>query len=114
MATEDGKKENLVTIPLCWMHLEEAGYAGELPREIIIAAGYAPHVRPRREEKRAKAENPLFVARLWVVEACHSWFNRFRKLTRRHEKNGPCTGHVYEIHDQGGNEGTSHKNAVSA
>jgi Transposase DDE domain. len=64
----------------------DAGYAGELPREILIAAGYEPHVRPRSEEKRAKAENPLFVARRWVVEACHSWFNRFRKLTIRYEK----------------------------
>ncbi|MDR3319999.1 MAG: transposase [Desulfovibrio sp.] len=23
---------------------------------------------------------------VWVVEACHSWFNRFRKLTIRYEK----------------------------
>jgi hypothetical protein len=31
-------------------------------------------------------ENALFKARRWVVEACHSWFNRFRKLTIRCEK----------------------------
>lgn len=64
----------------------DAGYAGESPREIMIAAGYEPHVRPRGEEKREKVENPLFKARRWVVEACHSWFNRFRKLTIRYEK----------------------------
>jgi hypothetical protein len=49
-------------------------------------AGYVPHVRPRGEEQREKMENALFKARRWVVEACHSWFNRFRKLTIRYEK----------------------------
>jgi transposase len=48
--------------------------------------GYIPHVRPRGEEKREKATNPLFQACCWVVEACHSWFNRFRKLVIRYEK----------------------------
>ncbi|MDL2216264.1 IS5 family transposase [Desulfovibrio sp. OttesenSCG-928-M14] len=64
----------------------DAGYAGDGPRKTMIAAGYAPHVRPRGEEKREKEANPLFKARRWVVEACHSWFNRFRKLTIRYEK----------------------------
>jgi hypothetical protein len=27
-----------------------------------------------------------FKARRWVVEVCHSWFNRFRKLLVRYEK----------------------------
>jgi len=35
---------------------------------------------------REKLENPYFKARRWGVEACHSWFNRFRKLTIRYEK----------------------------
>lgn len=64
----------------------DAGYAGDGPRKAMIAAGYAPHVRPRGEEKREKEANPLFKARRWVVEACHSWFNRFRKLAIRYEK----------------------------
>jgi transposase len=64
----------------------DAGYSGEAPRETIEAAGYEPHVRPRGEEKREKMKNPGFKARRWVVEACHSWFNRFRKLTIRYEK----------------------------
>ena len=33
-----------------------------------------------------KKHNPLFVARRWVVEVCHSWMNRFRKLPVRYEK----------------------------
>lgn len=64
----------------------DAGYCGEAPRKAMIAAGYEPHIRPRGEERKEKAENPLFKARRWVVEVCHSWFNRFRKLTIRYEK----------------------------
>jgi len=43
-------------------------------------------VRPRGEERREKVENPSFKARRWGVEAYHSWFNRFRKLTIHYEK----------------------------
>ena len=64
----------------------DVGYAGEVPRKAIIEAGYEPHVRPRREEQREEVKNPAFKARRWVVEACHSCFNRFCKLTIRHEK----------------------------
>lgn len=64
----------------------DAGYAGIGPRDMILAAGYEPHVRGRGEERRAKLSNPSFKARRWVVEACHSWFNRFRKLSIRYEK----------------------------
>ncbi len=64
----------------------DAGYAGEAPRKTMTDAGYKPHVRPRGEERQEKELNPLFRARRWVVEACHSWFNRFRKLTIRYEK----------------------------
>lgn len=64
----------------------DAGYTGADPEETIRAKGYIPHVRPRGEEKTEKVKNPLFKARRWVVEVCHSWFNRFRKLTIRYEK----------------------------
>ena len=30
--------------------------------------------------------SPEQKARRWVVEVCHSWFNRFRKLLVRYEK----------------------------
>ena len=73
----EGQTENLCA---------DAGYAGETPQVAMVAAGYTPHVRPRGEERREKIVNPLFVARRWVVEACHSWFNRFRKLVIRYEK----------------------------
>ncbi|MDR0966916.1 MAG: transposase [Myxococcales bacterium] len=38
------------------------------------------------EEKKLIEKNPDFIASRWVVEACHSWFNCFRKLTPRYEK----------------------------
>jgi transposase len=64
----------------------DAAFAGTGPEEVIRSAGYRPHVRPRGEERAEKKRNPAFRARRWVVEACHSWFNRFRKLAIRYEK----------------------------
>ncbi len=49
-------------------------------------AGYVPHVRSRGEEHKEKKSEPGYKARRWVVEASHSWFNRFRKLLVRFEK----------------------------
>jgi len=74
----------------------DAGYAGEAPRKVILAAGYEPHVRSRGEEQREKVENTSYKPRRWGVEACHSWFNRFRKLTIRYEKLGAT--HLALIH----------------
>lgn len=73
----ENEKENLCA---------DAGYTGETPGQIIIEAGYVPHVCSRGEEKQEKRKDPLFKARRWVVESCHSWFNRFRKLLVRFEK----------------------------
>ena len=77
MEKEDEKEEHICA---------DAGYAGDEPKKKMIAAGYRPHVRPRGDEKVEKVMNPSYKARRWVVEACHSWFNRFRKLTIRYEK----------------------------
>ena len=64
----------------------DAGYAGAGPEADMRAAGYQPHVRPRGEERREKVRNPAYRARRWVVEVCHAWFNKFRKLLVRYEK----------------------------
>lgn len=53
------------------------------------ARGYTPHIPPK-----ASAERPLpppghpdrHPPRRWVVEAAHSWFNRFRRLLTRSEQ----------------------------
>lgn len=64
----------------------DAGYVGETAKREIEERGYVPHVRPRGEEIAEMDKNPGFKARRWVVEVCHSWFNRFRKLLVRYEK----------------------------
>ncbi|MDD5460257.1 MAG: transposase [Methylococcales bacterium] len=45
-----------------------------------------PPIRPRGEEVREKDKNPDFKPRRWVLEVCHSWFNRFKKIVMRYEK----------------------------
>ena len=62
----------------------DAGYAGA--QTVVEGMVYEAHIRPRGEEKQEKEKNPQFKARRWVVEVCHSWLNRFRKLLVRYEK----------------------------
>jgi putative transposase len=64
----------------------DAGYRGERALQIIESHGYIAHVVDRRKEADAKRRDPTKKARRWVVEVCHSWFNRFRKLLVRYEK----------------------------
>ena len=64
----------------------DAGYRSRAGLETIKAHGYIPHVVDRRQEAQRKRRDPKKKARRWVVEVCHSWFNRFRKLLVRYEK----------------------------
>jgi putative transposase len=64
----------------------DAGYQGRRALQIIESHGYIPHVVDRRNEADIKRRDPRKKARRWVVEVCHSWFNRFRKLLVRYEK----------------------------
>jgi transposase len=64
----------------------DKGYAGEPALEAVMLRGFIPHIKGRGEEKREKEKNPHEKARRWVVEAAHSWINRFRKLLVRFEK----------------------------
>lgn len=64
----------------------DKGYAGNPALQIIKERHYIPHVKRRGEEIQEKKLNPGHKARRWVVEAAHSWFNRFRKLLVRFEK----------------------------
>jgi len=76
------KEDGEVNLNLC----ADAGYTGDPAHQTIVKAGYVPHVRSRGEETIAKMYHPGYKPRRWVVEASHSWFNRFRKLTIRYEK----------------------------
>ncbi len=62
------------------------GYRRGPALQIIKSHGYIPHVVGRRAQADAKRRGPAKKARRWVVEVCHSWFNRFRKLLVRYEK----------------------------
>jgi len=64
----------------------DAGYRSADNLRTIEAHGYIPHVVDRRQEADSKRRDPKKKARRWVVEVCHSWFNRFRKLLVRYEK----------------------------
>jgi len=64
----------------------DAAYCSAECLGIIEEHGYIPHVVDRRKEADLKRRDPKKKARRWVVEACHSWFNRFRKLLVRYEK----------------------------
>ena len=62
----------------------DKGYIGEKAATQMRRRGYVPHVRQRGEEKALMKKG--YKPRRWVVEVCHSWFNRFRKLLVRYEK----------------------------
>lgn len=64
----------------------DAGYRSAQNLRTIGEHGYIAHVVDRRQELDAKRRDPKKKARRWVVEVCHSWFNRFRKLLVRYEK----------------------------
>ena len=64
----------------------DAAYRSAECLRIIEQHGYIPHVVDRRTKVQAKRQDSKKKARRWVVEVCHSWFNRFRKLLVRYEK----------------------------
>lgn len=64
----------------------DAGYWGSDTRITIEKHGYIPHIVDRHTEAEDLQRTPKKHARRWVVEVCHSWFNRFRKLLVRYEK----------------------------
>jgi len=64
----------------------DAGYRGVDNHAAVESRGYIPHIVDRHTEADNLKGDPTKKARRWVVEVCHSWFNRFRKLLVRYEK----------------------------
>jgi len=60
----------------------DAGYVGK--SQTAVSNGFIPHIRPRGEEKKLIEKG--FKAKRWIVELGHSWYNRFRKIHVRYEK----------------------------
>jgi putative transposase len=62
----------------------DKGYFGKPVEQFARQNGYVPHVPPRGQtQTKPRKKSP---ARRWVVEGCHSWTNRARRLLVRWEK----------------------------
>jgi putative transposase len=69
----------------------DRGYAYDACRDTARAHGYVPHIPPKTSAVQplpAPDHPDRHPPRRWVVEAAHSWFNRFRRLLIRWEKKG--------------------------
>jgi len=64
----------------------DKAYVGKYAHQSMVERHYIPRVIPKGMEVEAKKTIPGYRSRRWVVEACNSWFNRFRKLLVRYEK----------------------------
>ena len=67
----------------------DRGYAYTQCRETAEARGYRVHIPPPVSEATPlppPGDPQRHPARRWVVEVCHSWFNRFRRVLIRWEK----------------------------
>ena len=62
----------------------DAGYDYHAIRQLVDQFGFTLHLRGRGAEKEARKAGQQ--ARRWVVEAAHSWLNRYRRLVIRWEK----------------------------
>jgi len=67
----------------------DRGYDYASCYEAAIARGYTPHIPPTASEERPlppPGDPTRHPPRRWVVEVAHSWFNRFRRVLIRWEK----------------------------
>lgn len=64
----------------------DAAYRSADNARTIEKHGCIAHIVDRRREANLKRREPSKRARRWVVEVCHSWLNRFRKLLVRYEE----------------------------
>ena len=64
----------------------DAGYLGYDAWYQMIGNGYVPCVHTQHHQRWFRKHDPSYVPRRWVVEVCHSWINRFRKILVRFEK----------------------------
>lgn len=63
----------------------DAAYDSKAIRALLSRFRIRPHIRSRRQEADEKRHRGA-KARRWMVERCHSWMNRYRRLLVRWEK----------------------------
>ncbi len=69
----------------------DRGYDSAACRAAATERGFTPHIPPKASAERplpAPGDPDRHPPRRWVVEVGHSWFNRFRRLLTRWEKQG--------------------------
>lgn len=64
----------------------DRGYDYAAIRELAAQQLLVAHIRTRGEELQLKVRDPTWRARRWVVEAAHSWMNRYRSILIRWSK----------------------------
>jgi putative transposase len=67
----------------------DRGYDDDDCRNAAMARGYTPHIPPKPSDATPlppPGHPDRHPPRRWVVEVAHSWFNRFRRLLTRTEK----------------------------
>ena len=67
----------------------DRGYDYEACREAAAVRGYTAHIPPKRSQATPlppPGHPDRHPPRRWVVAVAHSWFNRFRRLLTRTEK----------------------------
>jgi len=67
----------------------DRGYDYADCRDAAVARGYTPHIPPKASETvplPPPGHPDRHPPRRWVVEVAHSWFNRFRRLLTRTDK----------------------------
>jgi transposase len=55
-------------------------------RQVLEEFSFTAHIRARGEEAQAIKKKAGFKARRWACERTHSWFNRFRRILIRWDK----------------------------
>ena len=64
----------------------DKGYEAPRCYAALAERGYVEHISTKHKAKQPQREIPGYRPRRWVVEACNSWFNRFRKILVSFEK----------------------------
>jgi putative transposase len=64
----------------------DRGYWGYEGHYTSVEHGYLPQIFGFRQDRYFRRHDPTYKRRRWIVEACHSWMNRYRKLLTRFEK----------------------------
>jgi len=67
----------------------DRGYDYDACRDAAVARGLTPHIPPKASDATPlppPGHPDRHPPRRWVVEVAHSWFNRFRRLLTRTEK----------------------------